>query len=595
MRRKFNAHIVILSLILFGNSSQTTLSQSVVSSQNRAPVHILGSDSFVRDWLILGMFPNPRIKLDSPDSGFHKDYLGEIGGEAKAEVTLNSRVSYTDDKGASRSAQVQYAQTAPSGVLHFDKLYGRVDYQLAYAFCYIESKRDQIVTSYFGSNDDAKVWVNGELVHEYPLPRSCKARQDTFTFRLKPGHNRVLVKICERWGDWAFVMEVLTDEFIASLGERPVARVLRDIHELDLCLVGIDGPGFPITAKTFPKVHWNNPYRAQRLLGDFDFEVQWYGPDGKKLLQPQAVGWYSVVIEGVSPDGLLVRRAQRFYCRTDDQQNQPLDYNPSGGAWETHPKLLESHSEKPLIQLIQEGPQSAVAVSYLAHQSPRSQKSTLGPGKHACTFNRYIQRGQSCLYWITLPKGYGKEVKKWPMIVYLHPSSLQGHDLSMIGTPIPPNVDEIRDDFPFVVLTPQCPDEYDAWPSDLVVELVDEAVRLYNVDARRVYVTGFSLGGRGTWSVAVDHPEVFAAIAPVAGSYGHPERISRIKDVPVWVFHGDSDRLLPIDPVRDMVQDLKDSGGNVRFTIYERAGHGIAGRAYRTKELYEWLLKQHNE
>ncbi|MGD8501019.1 MAG: prolyl oligopeptidase family serine peptidase, partial [Phycisphaerales bacterium] len=494
-----------------------------------------------------------------------------------------------------QAAQVRHAQTAPGGVLHFDTLYGRVDYRLAYAFCYIDSDRDQTVTSYFGSNDDAKVWVNGELVHEYPLPRSCKARQDTFTFRLKRGLNPVLVKICERWGDWAFVMEVLTDEFIASMGERPLTRVLRDIQDLNLCLVGIDGPGFSTAEKTFPKVHWSNPYRVQRLLGDFTFEVRWYGPDGEKVLRPQRTGPYTAVIEGVSPDGLLIRRAQCFYGKADDQQNQSTQDNASGGGWTARPKLLVSHPEKPSVQLLREGPHGAVALSYLAHQGTRSQRSTLRPGKHARTFNRYLQRGQSCLYWITLPKGYDKEEKKWPMIIYLHPSSLQGHDLSMIRTPIPPDIDEIKNDFPFVVLTPQCPDEYDAWPSDLVVELVDEMVKHYNVDARRVYVTGFSLGGRGTWSVAVDHPEVFAAIAPVAGSYGHPERISRIKDVPVWAFHGDSDGLVMFGPVRDMVQDLRDSGGNVRFTIYEGAGHGIAGRAYRTKELYEWFLKQHNE
>ena len=106
----------------------------------------------------------------------------------------------------------------------------------------------------------------------------------------------------------------------------------------------------------------------------------------------------------------------------------------------------------------------------------------------------------------------------WPLIIYLHASNLQGHDLSRIGTPIPPDVDEIRNNFPFVVLTPQCPAEYDAWPSDIVVDLIDEMVKLYNVDARRVYVTGFSLGGRGSWSVAVDHPELFAAIGTAWGS-----------------------------------------------------------------------------
>jgi hypothetical protein len=542
------------------------------------------------------MFPNPRNKLEAPDGGYHKDYLGSLGGEAKAEIALNTRVPYTDEKGHRQFAQARQVQTAPSGVFNFDKLYGSVNYQLAYAFCSIDSARDQTVTGYFGSNDDAKVWVNGELVHEYPLPRSCKARQDTFTFRLRKGLNPVLVKICERWGDWAFVMEVFTDEFLASLGERPLTRLLRDIQELDLCLVGLDRPEFPIATKTFPKVHWSNPYRAQRLLGDFAFEVRWYDPDGKKVSQPQRSGMYTAVIGGVSPDGLLIRRARRFYGKANGRQNRPIQDRGSGRIWTARPKLLESFPQGPSLQLIQEGPHGALALSYLAHQDAESRRSPLGPGKHACTFNRYIQRGQSCLYWVTRPNGYDEQAKKkWPMIIYLHASNLQGHDLSRIGTPIPPNVDEIKNDFPFVVLTPQCPEEYDAWPSDLVVELVDEMVKLYNVDARRVYVTGFSLGGRGTWSVAVDHPEVFAAIVPVAGSYGHPERIGRIKDVPVWAFHGDRDTTVAFGPVRDMVQDLKECGGNVKFTIVEGAGHGIKGRAYGTKELYEWLLKQRNE
>jgi hypothetical protein len=595
MRRKFKNHIVILSLILIGISFQTTLSQPVVSRQNRAPVHILGSDSFIRNWLIIGMFPNPRNKLNAPDSGYHKDYLGSLGGEAEAKITLISRITYTDDSGASQTAQARLAQTAPSGVFNFDTLYGSVNYRLAYAFCYIKSDRDQTVTSYFGSNDDARVWVNGELVHEYPLGRSCKARQDTFTFRLKTGLNPVLVKICERWGDWAFVMEVLTDEFIGSLGERPLKRVLRDIQELDLCLVGINGSEFPVAAKIFPKVHWSNPFRAQRLLGDFPFTVQWYDPHNKKVTQPQKAGPYTAIIEGVSPDGLLIRRAQHFYGSADNQQNLSIQNDTSSGAWQARPELLKSRSEESSFQLIKDEPHGAVALSYLAHQSTISKMSPLKPGKHSCTFNRYLQRGQSCLYWISLPEGYGTQQKKWPLIIYLHASNLQGHDLSRIGTPIPPDVDDIKNNFPFVVLTPQCPDEYDAWPGDIVVDLIDEMVKLYNVDARRVYVTGFSLGGRGTWSVAVDHPELFAAIVPVAGSYGHPERILRIKDVPVWAFHGDRDSTVTFGPVRDMVQNLKDNGGNVRFTIYEGAGHGIKGRAYRTKELYEWLLKQYKQ
>ena len=381
MKREFHPQILIVSFTLICCLCLAAVAQPAVSRQYRAPVHILGSDGFMRDWLIVGMFPNPRNKLESADSGFHTDYLAELGGEATGEILLNSRISYTDERGARQSVQVRRFQTAPSGVLHFDKLYGRADYQLAYAFCYIDSDRDQTVTSYFGSNDDAKVWVNGELVHEYPLPRSCKARQDTFTFRLKRGLNPVLVKICERWGDWAFVMEVLTDEFVASLGERSLTRVLRDIRELDLCLVGIDGQEFSAAVQTFPKVHWDNPCRAQRLLGDFPLDVCWYDPKGKTVLRPQGTGPYTAVIEGVNPDGLLVRRAERFYGTGDDSQSLSTRDDTSGGDWIVQSKLLESHRDEPWAQLTQGEPEGAVALSYLAHQAPRISKVTVGPGK----------------------------------------------------------------------------------------------------------------------------------------------------------------------------------------------------------------------
>jgi hypothetical protein len=176
------------------------------------------------------------------------------------------------------------------------------------------------------------VWVNGQLVHEAKVGRPCTPRQDTFTFPLKKGLNPILVKICENWGDWAFVVEVFTNEYLALESKRPLVRALDDIQRLD-----------------------------------------------------------------------------------------------------------------------------------------------------------------------------------------------QGRNLSRIGRPVPPPVEEIRKGFPFVVVTPQCPDEYDAWPSDLLIDLIDD------VDTRK------------------------------------------------------------------MVEDLKACGGNVRFTVYEGAGHGITARVYHTKELYDWLLQQRND
>lgn len=347
--------------------------------------------------------------------------------------------------------------------------------------------------------------------------------------------------------------------------------------------------------EAFPKVQWVNPYHVEKLLGKFPLRVRWFDSRAEEVSDPQGIGWYTALVEGVSPDGITIRRSERFYCSAEGKGTVVQRKTGTEEGWRPRSSLFGSGLEEQTIQMLKHEPDRAVAVSFLAERRKETERPILPPGKHAQSFDRLVNKGQSCLYWLYLPEEYGKKNQKWPMILFLHGSFQQGRDLSRIGMPIPPNIEDIKNDFPFVVVTPQCPDEYDAWPSDLLVDLVDEMVIKYNVDARRVYATGLSLGGRGTWSVAVDYPERFAAIVPVCGTYGHPERISRIKDVPVWAFHGDQDKVVLFSEVKKMVEDLKACGGKVTFTIYQGAGHNIAGRTYRNKELYEWLLQQCND
>jgi len=590
---RISMRFILVVLMIFGSQIESFLFARTRDVE--APIHILSSDGFVRDWLILGPFPNPRDKLSSPDGGYQTDYLQSVGGEEKAELRTDTQIPFKDERGNSQIARTYRAQAASSGVFHFDTIFKRADYKVAYAFCYVRSDKEQTVTGYLGSNDDAKVWVNGKLVNQYPGPRSCSPRQDTFSFRLKQGLNPILIKVCERWGDWAFVIEVFTDEFLAQVKQRPLVRALRQIQDLELCLKGYGSDEFPSELEAFPEVQWMNPYHVERLLGKFPIQIRWFNFRANEVSKPEETGWYTALAEGVSPDGILVRRAKRFYCRAENKAGVVQGKAETEEVWKPRLSLIESRVEKTMVQLLKEGPDGTVAVSYLAEKKDGVKKPTLPTGKHARSFDRLVNKGESCLYWLYLPKGYGEKKQKWPMILVLHASSLQGRNLSMIGTPIPPNVEDIKSDFPFVVVTPQCPDEYDAWPSDLLVDLIDDMVLKYDVDARRVYVTGVSLGGRGTWSVAVDFPERFAAIVPVCGTYDHPERIGRIKDVPVWAFHGYQDTVVEFPVVKKMVEDLKACGGNVRFTVYPGVGHNIGGRTYRNKELYKWLLEQSND
>lgn len=190
-------------------------------------------------------------------------------------------------------------------------------------------------------------------------------------------------------------------------------------------------------------------------------------------------------------------------------------------------------------------------------------------------------------YLIFLPRDY-KSSEEWPLILFLHGAGEKGTDLDRLkNTALPEKLEE-REDFPFVVISPQCPPGF-TWSTKLVGGLLDSAVKQYRVDENRIYLTGISMGGYGTWHMAMEQPTRFAAIAPICGG-GNPRLASRIRHLPVWVFHGAQDKVVPISESQVMADALENLGGNVRFTIYPNAGHDSWTVTYDNPELYDWFL-----
>ncbi len=111
----------------------------------------------------------------------------------------------------------------------------------------------------------------------------------------------------------------------------------------------------------------------------------------------------------------------------------------------------------------------------------------------------------------------------------------------------------------------------------------------YNVDKNRIYVTGLSMGGYGTWSLAMEYPYRFAAIAPICGA-GNERIACRLKDTPVWAFHGAKDNVVPISGDQKLIDELKKCGGDIKFTIYPNANHDSWTETYNNPKLYDWLL-----
>lgn len=214
--------------------------------------------------------------------------------------------------------------------------------------------------------------------------------------------------------------------------------------------------------------------------------------------------------------------------------------------------------------------------------------------QHSGNFSGTIIKQVSADYLLYLPDGYSPESREvWPLLVFLHGSGERGTDLEKLKVHGPPKLIEQGQKFPFIVLSPQCPNNQD-FDTETLFSLIEHITKEYNVDKDRIVVTGLSMGGGATWDLAFAYPGYFAAIVPVCGvvDRNYPSRVAEIKDQPVWVFHGANDFIVPIVQSAGIVNALKELGSNIKFTIYPTAGHDSWTETYNNPELYEWLLQQ---
>ncbi len=194
-------------------------------------------------------------------------------------------------------------------------------------------------------------------------------------------------------------------------------------------------------------------------------------------------------------------------------------------------------------------------------------------------------------YLLYLPADYENSEKKFPLVLFLHGAGERGNDLELVKRNGPPKLVEEGKDFPFILVSPQCPSQT-RWnyQTQSLITLLDEIESEYRVDKSRIYVTGLSMGGQGTWTLALAQPNRFAAIAPVCG-WTDSWEVCKISHLPVWVFHGAKDDIVPVTESQLMVDALKKCGADeIKFTIYPDANHDAWTETYNNDELYKWLL-----
>lgn len=193
-----------------------------------------------------------------------------------------------------------------------------------------------------------------------------------------------------------------------------------------------------------------------------------------------------------------------------------------------------------------------------------------------------------------LPKSYNTDTSKYPLVIYLHGGSQKGNDLKKLKVYGLPYLVDKGKEFDFIMIAPQCPDGRYWSTENWFDSLYNEVTSNYRIDKSRVYVTGISMGGYGTYTAALDHPEKIAAIVPLCGGINDSDitRICALKDIPILTFHGTADDQISILETERIAKYLKKCNGKITFRRLKGEGHGIQYLYETRPEIYEWLLRQ---
>jgi predicted peptidase len=213
--------------------------------------------------------------------------------------------------------------------------------------------------------------------------------------------------------------------------------------------------------------------------------------------------------------------------------------------------------------------------------------------------------GPALKYRILTPLDYDAN-KKYPVVLFLHGAGERGDDnkVQLVHGMKDFAADEMRKKHPAFVIAPQCPknewwtkrnDEAADKPADdplgLSVQLIEDLKKKYSIDADRIYITGLSMGGYGSWEALKRMPDYFAAAIPICGA-GDPKAVEKFKNVPVWVFHGDKDGAVKVERSQEMVEALKSAGASPKYTEYPGVGHDSWTATYKNPEVTDWLFEQ---
>jgi dienelactone hydrolase len=589
--------VVLGSSLLQGQDTPQTPPKPSLKNELRLPWQ-RSEDRYLRNWLIAGAFAG---SLD-------QDPLAGQGGEANLHPVAGQKSKRPDGSQAEWTPSVVW-----SDALSFESLEASLpksgEPAVAYGYTTLTRAQAGKALLSIGSDEGLRVWVNGRLVLSRDGLRALTPDEDQVEVELKAGSNDLLVKVIQSVGPWTVSARVLEPGTVLTRRVEIGPSILRyapsgftlktDIGaerpQATPVSVQVIGPGgkvffeksarrgarLEIDAKAWP----NGPYevRCSTRRADgrlFAEHLPWF--KGDALAAARRVVAEAAKGDAAKPEGFTIRMLAEM---VEDRLGSKVDEAVGNPWWKVHAPILEF--EELMLER-------------------RGQKGRIRP--HGFVRLAYRDEvddsAQFCRAY--LPAGYDG-ARKWPLVLQLH--GYNGPNPKYVrwwgADSRHPGIDtEYKKDQGVIYLEPhgRGNTSYRGIGDQDVMRTIAEAKRLFNVDENRIYLTGDSMGGWGTWNVATRHPDVFAAIAPVfGGSDYHAEMTEEdlaklsvwerflqerrsswamaegLNNTPIFVHHGDADQAVNVEYSRWGVRLLQRWGYDVRYREYPGKIHEALG------------------
>lgn len=222
--------------------------------------------------------------------------------------------------------------------------------------------------------------------------------------------------------------------------------------------------------------------------------------------------------------------------------------------------------------------------------------------------------GRAYRYQVYVPADYQSK-PSWPAILFLHGAGERGDDgLVQTNVGLAPAIRKNPSRYPAIVVFPQVPldSQWVGAPADMAVAALQQTMKEFKIDPKRVYLTGLSMGGHGTWYVAYRNPDLFAAVVPICGWVREfaffrgsvpvvpgdsaavmSKLVQRLARTPIWIFHGEVDQVVNVNGSREPFNALKAASADVRYTEFLGTDHNSWDATYASEEFTRWLFAQH--